>query len=63
MPTKQEQIGSACALLSAALWGIFPVIVNQGLKSIAPLTFAAITTLLAACGAFNMPRQQANYMS
>ncbi len=51
MTTKQENTGAILALSSAALWGIFPVVVNRGTQSISPLLFAAITTLLAACGA------------
>ncbi len=47
---KQEIKGVILALLSAALWGIFPVIVNRGSRNIPPLTFAAISTLLAAAG-------------
>ena len=39
-------------LLSAVLWGIFPVMVNRGSHRIPPLAFAAISTLLASAGAF-----------
>lgn len=49
---KQEQLGVTFALVSAAMWGLFPVIVNFGVKDIPPLTYAAISTLLAALGAF-----------
>jgi drug/metabolite transporter (DMT)-like permease len=52
MPIKQENKGVLLALISAALWGIFPVMVNRGSHHIPPLTFAAISTLLAAAGAF-----------
>jgi len=52
MPTKQENRGVLLALISAALWGIFPVMVNRQSHHIPPLTFAATSTLLAAAGAF-----------
>ncbi len=52
MIKKQEQVGAYYILASAALWGVFPVIVNQGARSIPPISFAAITALLAAGAAF-----------
>jgi len=52
MTNQQEKIGVIFALTGAAMWGIFPVLVNQGTKSIPPIMFAAITTLFAACGSF-----------
>jgi len=52
MFAKQENKGAILALASAALWGIFPVMVNRGSRDIPPLTFAAISTLLAAVGSF-----------
>ncbi|MFH1744729.1 MAG: DMT family transporter [bacterium] len=52
MSKKQENIGVIFALASAAMWGMFPVLVNQGTQSIPPITFAAITTLFAAGGSF-----------
>jgi drug/metabolite transporter (DMT)-like permease len=52
MAVTQENKGVLLALISAALWGIFPVMVNRGSRSIPPLTFAAISTLLAAFGSF-----------
>ena len=48
--TNRESRGTALALVSAALWGVFPVMVNRGSQHIPPLFFAAITTLLAAAG-------------
>lgn len=51
MPT-QERIGTIFALISAAMYGIFPVIVNRGSRHLMPLTFAAVATLLAAAGSF-----------
>jgi drug/metabolite transporter (DMT)-like permease len=48
----QERKGVILALISAALYGIFPVVVNRGSRHLMPLTFAAISTLLAAAGAF-----------
>ncbi len=53
MPIKQENKGVTLALISAALWGVFPVTVNRGAHSIPPLTFAAVSTLLAAAGSFS----------
>ncbi len=50
--SKRENKGVILALTSAALWGIFPVMVNRGSHEIPPLTFAAISTLLAAIGSF-----------
>lgn len=52
MPHKHENKGAVLALLSAAFWGAFPVIVNRGSRRIPPLLFAAFCTLLAAAGAF-----------
>jgi len=52
MNKQQEKIGVAFALTGAAMWGIFPVLVNRGTQNIPPIMFAAITTLLAACGSF-----------
>src|SRR3989338_8901532 len=49
---KKEGLGAALALLSAALWGAFPLLVHQGVQSIPPLTFAALSTLIAVAGAF-----------
>jgi drug/metabolite transporter (DMT)-like permease len=49
---KIESKGVLLALSSAALWGIFPVMVNRGSHNIHPLKFAAISTLLAATGSF-----------
>ena len=51
-PTVQESKGVMLVLLSAVLWGIFPVMVNRGSHRIPPLAFAAISTLLASAGAF-----------
>jgi drug/metabolite transporter (DMT)-like permease len=48
----QERIGTILALMSAAMYGIFPVVVNRGSRHLSPLTFAAVTTLLAAAGSF-----------
>ncbi len=50
--SKQENRGVILALASAAMWGVFPVMVNRGSHDIPPLTFAAISTLLAAIGSF-----------
>lgn len=47
---KQETKGLFFALANAALYGIFPVAVNRASGHIAPLTYAAISTLLAAAG-------------
>lgn len=52
VPAKQENKGVFLALISAALWGVFPVMVNHGSHIVPPLTFAAISTLLAAAGSF-----------
>jgi drug/metabolite transporter (DMT)-like permease len=52
MPVTRENKGVILALISAALWGVFPVMVNRGSRSIPPLIFAAISTLLAAAGSF-----------
>jgi len=52
MISLNEKTGIVLALTSAAMWGIFPVLVNRGVQIIPPITFAAITTLLAALGAF-----------
>jgi drug/metabolite transporter (DMT)-like permease len=49
---RQERTGVMLALMSAALYGIFPVVVNRGSRHLMPLTFAAVSTLLAATGSF-----------
>lgn len=52
MTKQQENIGVILALTGAAMWGVFPVLVNHGTRILPPVMFAAITTLLAACGSF-----------
>ena len=47
---NRETEGTILALFSAALWGVFPVVVNRGSHHIQPLFFAAVSTLLAAAG-------------
>ncbi len=47
--TRETQ-GTVLALFSAALWGVFPVVVNRGSHHIPPLFFAAVSALLAAIG-------------
>jgi drug/metabolite transporter (DMT)-like permease len=47
---KQETKGVLLALVNAALYGMFPVVVNRGSRLLMPLTFAAISALLAAFG-------------
>jgi len=50
MRKSRETQGTVLALFSAALWGVFPVMVNRGSHHIPPLFFAAVSTLLAAAG-------------
>ena len=50
-PKLRESTGVALALLSAALWGLYPVAVHSGSANIPPLTFAASITIIAALGA------------
>jgi drug/metabolite transporter (DMT)-like permease len=50
--TRQENNGVILALTSAALYGIFPVVVHGGSRHLSPLVFAAVSTLLAATGSF-----------
>jgi drug/metabolite transporter (DMT)-like permease len=52
MEKKQEKVGVIFSLVHAAMYGTFAVLVNRGAKNIPPITFAALTTLLAACGTF-----------
>lgn len=52
MTKQEEKIGVIFALTGAAMWGIFPVLVNYGTQNMPPIMFAAITTLLAALGSF-----------
>ncbi len=47
---RRENSGVVLALMSAVLYGTFPVIVNRGSRHLSPLIFAAISTLLAALG-------------
>ncbi|MCD4760878.1 DMT family transporter [bacterium] len=49
---NKEKIGTLFILIHAVMWGIFPVLVNHGVKNIPPLTYAALTILLATIGAF-----------
>jgi drug/metabolite transporter (DMT)-like permease len=49
---QKETTGVLLVLISAALWGIFPVAINRGTQHIPPLAFAAVSTLLAAAGSF-----------
>jgi drug/metabolite transporter (DMT)-like permease len=50
--TRFEKIGMILMLIHAAMWGLFPVIVNRGTQNISPLIFAALTIILATVGAF-----------
>ena len=50
--SRQETKGVLFALANAALYGLFPVVVNRGSRHILPMTFAAVSTLLAAFGSF-----------
>jgi drug/metabolite transporter (DMT)-like permease len=50
--SRQETKGVLFALVNAALYGIFPVVVNRGSRHLSPMTFAAVSTLLAAFGSF-----------
>lgn len=43
-----EKLGVFYVLLAAAVFGVFPLLVNVGSKNIPPLFFAAITTFLAS---------------
>lgn len=52
MKIKSENFGTILIILSTAIWGMFPVLTNHGTKSISPLTFAALTTLISAFGTF-----------
>jgi len=49
---KQEKIGVILILISAALVGLFPVVVNRVTQTVPPITFAALSTLFAAVGLF-----------
>lgn len=50
--SKTETTGIILVLISAALWGMFPVFVNRGAKTIPPLMFAACSAIVAAIGSF-----------
>ncbi|MFA5842655.1 MAG: DMT family transporter [Candidatus Gracilibacteria bacterium] len=49
---KQEKIGIIFILISAALVGLFPVVVNRVTQTVPPITFAALSALFAAVGLF-----------
>lgn len=49
---REENIGVIFALVSAVIAGMFPILLNRGTQSVPPILFAAVTTLLAAGGAF-----------
>lgn len=55
---QSETSGVLLVLSSAVLWGVFPILINHGVKIIPPLTFAAISTLIAAAGALMYTIQQ-----
>ncbi len=52
MHAEEEKKGVVLALISAALWGAFPVVVNRGTRQIPPMEFAAVSALLAAAVSF-----------
>ncbi len=52
MRAEEEKKGVVLALISAALWGAFPVVVNRGTRQIPPMEFAAVSALLAAAVSF-----------
>jgi len=45
---NKEQEGVFLAILSSLIWGIFLVLINSGVKSMAPLFFAGSITLIAS---------------
>lgn len=49
---KKEKKGIILGLFGAALWGMFPVLVQDGVQRIPPLTFVAMSAILASFGAF-----------
>ena len=52
MIKTRENFAVSLVFLESILWGLFPVFVNFGTKSIPPFTFAALTTLIAAIVGF-----------
>lgn len=40
---KEENLGVIYALIESVLWGLFPIVVNQGVKFLPPLTFLAMS--------------------
>ena len=48
---NKKTIGMLLAFFCAAVSGLFPVMVNAGLKDIPPLMFAGVCSLMAAAGA------------
>ncbi len=55
---SSETTGMILVLGSAILGGIFPILINRGVQTIPPLTFAAFTSLIGALGAFFYSLQQ-----
>lgn len=51
-PLKQEAKGSSFILISAVLWGLYPIMVNQGVQVIPPIFFSAIGILVACFVSF-----------
>ena len=47
-----EKIGVKMAFIAAIFGGLFPVVINRGVQYIEPITFAALSALLAAVTAF-----------
>lgn len=52
MTVSMERVGVIFIILSAALWGLFPVLAHQGLQTIPPLSLAVLTYAAALVGAF-----------
>lgn len=45
---RSERIGVICVLLEAALWGLFPILGKIGTAAIPPITFIAVSLVVAA---------------
>lgn len=60
MKFQKETLGSFFIFFSSFIWSLFPIVVNQGTKTIPPLAFAGLSTLtVAVCSVFFLfPRQR-----
>ncbi|MBK8806324.1 MAG: hypothetical protein IPO21_06650 [Bacteroidales bacterium] len=60
---NREFSGVGYTMISAALWGVFPIIVHRWTNQVPIFFFAAITGLFACAAGFALMVYQKNYMN